>query len=426
MRWALAKKRWVNTTVRIVLSLGLLYAIYLVTTRAVGLWYFRQGTPEGMQKAIQWDPRNPEYHVALARLLQLSAEGEILDQTIRLYEAAVRLSPRRADYWAELGGAYELAGRPEDVQGAYERAQQLFPNSPEINWSLGNYYIRAGKLPQALQAFRKTLLGDPGKRRAAFDLAWRATGDGNLILAEMIPARTDILFEYLNYLAETQRLDATGNVWAKILELGSPFEPQSAFPYLDALIRQQRIDELAAAWATLAARNPGRIRSHPADPNLITNGDFESEILNGGLDWRVSPVEGVFVSVDSLAFFDGAHSLKIQFDGKHNVDYSQVFEYVPVKPNAPYRFMGYMRVQGITTDSGPRFQIQDAYDSSKLSLSTDNLVGTSSWSPQQLEFKTGPKTRLLVIRVVRPASRKFDNQIGGTVWIDRLSLTAKG
>ncbi len=86
--------------------------------------------------------------------------------------------------------------------------------------------------------------------------------------------------------------------------------------------------------------------------------------------------------------------------------------------------MGYMRVQGITTDSGPRFQIQDAYDSSKLSLSTDNLVGTSSWSPQQLEFKTGPKTRLLVIRVVRPASRKFDNQIAGTVWIDRLSLTA--
>jgi tetratricopeptide (TPR) repeat protein len=413
-----------NVTARILLSLGLLYSMYLITTRAVALWYFRQGTPEAIQKAIKWDPHNPEYDVTLARLLQLSAEGETLDETIRLYETAVRLSPHRADYWAELGGAYELAGRHEKAQRAYERAQQLFPNSPDINWSLGNYYIRAGKLQQALQSFRKTILGDPEKRRAAFDLAWRATGDANLILAEMIPARTDIMFEYLNYLAETQRIDEAGKAWAKILALGSHFEPQAAFPYLDALIRQQRIDELAAGWAALAARNPARIRQHQADPNVITNGGFESEILNGGLDWRVLPVEGVLVSVDSLGFFDGTHSLKIQFDGKHNVDYSHVFEYVPVKPNTLYRFMGYLRAQAITTDSGPGFQIQDAYDSSKLSLSTDNLVGASNWSPQHLEFKTGPKTRLLVIRVVRPASRKFDNQIAGTVWIDRLSLIA--
>ncbi len=130
------------------------------------------------------------------------------------------------------------------------------------------------------------------------------------------------------------------------------------------------------------------------------------------------------MSVDSLAFFDGTHSLKIQFDGKHNVDYAHVFEYVLVKPNTQYRFVGYMRAQAITTDSGPRFQIQDAYDSSKLSLATDNLVGTSSWLPQQLEFQTGSKTHLLVIRVVRPRSRKFENQIAGTIWIDRLSLVA--
>jgi hypothetical protein len=419
---ALAEVRWLASTVRIVLSLGLLYSIYLVSTRAIALWYFRQGTPEGVQKALQWDPRNPQYHVALARLLPLSAEGEVLAETIRQYETAVRLSPHQAHYWAELAGAYEWAGRLGDAQRAYERAQQLFPNSPEINWSLGNYYIRAGEFHQALPAFRRTILGDPAKRRAAFDLAWRASGDANLILAEMIPARIDILFEYLDYLAETERIDAAGQAWARILELGSPFEPQAAFPYLDALIRQQRIDELTAAWAALAVRNPGRIRQHSTDRNAITNGDFESEILNGGLDWRASPVEGVVVSVDSRNFFDGTHWLKIQFDGKHNIDYAHVFQYVPIKPNTLYRFAGYMRAQAVTTDSGPRFQIQDAYDSSKLSLSTDNLVGTSNWSPQQLEFKTGPKTRLLEVRVVRPPSRKFDNQIAGTVWIDHLSL----
>jgi len=58
-----------------------------------------------------------------------------------------------------------------------------------------------------------------------------------------------------------------------------------------------------------------------------------------------------------------------------------------------------------------------------LFLSTENDVGTSSWSLQQLDFKTKADTRLLVVRVARPPSEKLDSQIGGTVWIDGVSLT---
>jgi hypothetical protein len=101
-----------------------------------------------------------------------------------------------------------------------------------------------------------------------------------------------------------------------------------------------------------------------------------------------------------------------------------VLLYVPVNPQTVYEFTGYLRVQGITTDSGPRFQICDAYDAGKLSLTTENLVGSSGWSPQRLEFRTGTDTHLLVVRVDRPASRKFDNQIAGTVWVDGVSLKA--
>jgi len=233
-----------------------------------------------------------------------------------------------------------------------------------------------------------------------------------------------IYFQYLNYLAQTQRLDAAREAWERLLELKLPFEPRQAFPYLDALIQAQRVDDLTAAWAVLEERHPTQIRKRAYDPNLITNGDFESDILNGGLGWRVRPVEGVVVSVDNLTFFDGTRSLRIAFDGKHNADYRHVFHYIPVKPNSLYRFLGYMRVQGITTDSGLRFELEDAYDRRRLYLTTENLIGTSSWSPQQLEFKTGPDTRLVLLRVVRPSSRKFDNLITGTAWVDRVSLNA--
>ena len=141
------------------------------------------------------------------------------------------------------------------------------------------------------------------------------------------------------------------------------------------------------------------------------------------MDWRISPIEGVVVSVDSVNFFDGTHSLRIRFDGKHNPSYENIFQYVPVKPSTTYRFSGYMRVQDLTTDSGLRFQFFDADDTTKLIFESDNLVGNSGWLPQQAEFTTGPATRLLVLRVTRPASRKFDSQISGTAWIDRISLS---
>jgi hypothetical protein len=79
-------------------------------------------------------------------------------------------------------------------------------------------------------------------------------------------------------------------------------------------------------------------------------------------------------------------------------------------------------VQGIATGSGPRFQLFDAFDLGSLSESTENMVGTSGWSWQQLEFETNADTRLLIVRVARPPSNKLDNQISGTVWIDRVSL----
>ena len=419
---ARAEKRRLGLLVRVCISGVLLYGGYLVAAQAMAEWHFRRHTSTEISKAIRWDPRNPAYYEARARVLRASLEGVDINEVIRLHEAATRLEPDRAEYWAELAGSYEWAGREEEARRAYERARQLFPNSPNINWKLGNFYIRAGRIPEALQAFRKTLSGDPEMRRPAFDLVWRAGVDAGLILQEMIPPDTGILLAYLHYLGETHRLDEAGPVWAELLGQRAPVEPQAAFPYLDALLQYERAAELKAAWAALMQRSRSGVHHLSPDGNLITNGSFEGEILNGGLDWRVLSVEGAVVSVDNLVFFDGTRALRIRFDGQHNLVYSHVLQFVPVEPDSLYRFTGYVRAEGITSDSGPRFQIADAHNTARLSVSTEGVVGTLGWSPLQLQFQTGPETRLLLIQVVRPPSRLLDGRISGTVWIDRLSL----
>jgi len=76
----------------------------------------------------------------------------------------------------------------------------------------------------------------------------------------------------------------------------------------------------------------------------------------------------------------------------------------------------------ITTDSGLGLQVCDAYNLGNIFVSSENLVGTSGWSEQHAEFTTFADTRLLLVRVIRPASNKLDNQIAGAVWIDDIRL----
>ena len=81
------EKRWLNRSVRAGLALGLLYCVYLVTTQAIAYWYFRDGTPDSIRKAIRFDPRNPLYYAQLARVLLYSPEGGDLAEVIRALRA---------------------------------------------------------------------------------------------------------------------------------------------------------------------------------------------------------------------------------------------------------------------------------------------------------------------------------------------------
>jgi len=399
------------------------YSIYLVTRQGIAAWYFQQGSPEAIQSAIAWDSGNPRYYDALASLMQSYAANEKPGDLIRLQETAARLSPYDAYYWVDLGAAYEWTGRSAEAARAFKRAQQLFPNSPNINWRLANFYIRDHDVTDGLRCLQKVLLGSSVPRRDVFLLATNATRDNGEILDETLPRHATYFFDYINFQISMNRIDAAEQTWARLLELHLPFGFREAFPYLDALIQHQEVGPLLQAWSTLGERFPEQIRPRALPGDSVLNGNFEFEILNGGLDWRVTPVEGATVSLDSEGPREGFRSLRIDFDGTRNLDYYHVVQFVPLRPGTRYNLSMNVRGKGITTDSGPRFQVYDAYDMARLFLSTENLVGNYGWTSQNIEFNTPADTRLLVVRVARPASRKFDSHLAGTIWISHVSLT---
>ena len=406
----------------------MLLCAYSATKRGVAAWYFQKKSPRALQAAIRWDPGNAQSYDALATMRHFYADSDNPDEQVKLYERAVSLSPQNALYWANLGTALDWEGNRNEALRAFEHSKELFPNSPDINWRLANFYVRGGKTVEALHTLREVLQSGEVPQQDVFALAERATEDKKVILEEMVPDRAPILLGYLNYQAsrnDRDDLPAAEQAWKKLLALKQPFDLRESFFYLEALIRNRQTERLAEAWSALEKRFPAKVGSLRVAPNLVTNGSFESDILNGGLDWRVVPMEGVAVSIDSSDSVDGARSLRIEFDGTQNVDYGHVLQYVFVRPNTRYQFYGRMRTQSITTDSGPRFQIFDAYDFARMLAAADNALGTSGWTEQRLEFHTPGDTRLLVIRIARPPSGKFDNKISGTAWIDKVRLVAE-
>ena len=68
----------------------------------------------------------------------------------------------------------------------------------------------------------------------------------------------------------------------------------------------------------------------------------------------------------------------------------------------------------ISTDSGPRLEVYDAYNAAALDKVTDDLTGsTDGWMPLLLDFAALPKTELIVVRPTRLPSTKFDILISG-------------
>jgi len=371
-----------------------------------------------LQKAIQLEPSNAEYRDLLGRNLALS--GISLDDAIANYQIAVRLNPHVARYWLDLAGAYQVAGRTREQEESVNRAVEAEPTAPHVAWEAANFFLVQGERDRALRHFRVVLANDPEAVDSALQLCWRATGNAKQILDQALPPRPDLYLSFLRLLIDKQETAAAKNVWDRLIGLNQAFLTQLAFPYLRFLIAQQEVAAAQTAWQQLAAFDRSLQPYLPSQKNLIVNGGFEENLLDGGFDWWYEPRPHVILAIDTSEFHSGTRSLSITFDGQ-SASEAGISQFIPVKPNAAYEFSAEFKAGELETASGPRFAIADAYSSAFYVL-TDDVMGTNPWRLQQAKFQTGPNTNLVLLKIVRQPAGPL---IRGKLWIDDLRLVEK-
>jgi tetratricopeptide (TPR) repeat protein len=330
------------------------------------------------------------------------------------------LDPYEARYWLDLAGAYQVAGRTSEQGESVEHAVEADPTTPHVAWEAANFFLVQGDQERALRNFRVVLANDPEAVDSALQLCWRATGDANQILDRALPRRPDLYFSFLSLLISKQEVAAAENVWNHLIALNQEFSTKLAFPYFRFLIAKQEVAAAQTAWQQLAGVNRSLQPYLPSRANLIVNGGFEENVLNGGFDWWYESNPHAALAIDTSEFYSGTRSLSVTFDGLNPGD-AGILQFIVVKPHTDYEFSAESRTEDIESASGPRFAIVDAYTNASYVL-TDDLLGTNPWRAQHARFQTGPNTNLVLLKIVRQPGVPL---IRGKLWIDNLRLAEK-
>ena len=395
-------------------------ALYLQFALRAFLAAHLAATPNlsNLNRAIRLEPSNAEYRELLGRNLALS--GASLDEAISDYRTAIHLDPYEARYWLDLAGAYQVAGRTSEQGESVEHAVEADPTTPHVAWEAANFFLVQGDQERALRYFRVVLANDPEAVDSALQLCWRATGDANRILDQALPRRPDLYLSFLRLLISKQEVAAAENVWNHLIALHQEFSTKLAFPYFRLLIAKQEVAAAQTAWQQLAGVDHSLQPYLPSRENLIVNGGFEENVLNGGFDWWYESNPHAALAIDTSEFYSGTRSLSVTFDGLNPAD-AGILQFVVVKPNTGYEFSAQSRTEDIQSASGPRFSIVDAYTNASYVL-TDDLLDTNPWHEQHARFQTGPSTNLVLLRIVRQPGVPL---IRGKLWIDDLRLVEK-
>ncbi|MGB8888950.1 MAG: carbohydrate binding domain-containing protein [Candidatus Korobacteraceae bacterium] len=378
---------------------------------------YTQLTVPALQKATRLDPLNSQYAHMLGRIYLYQEQDFAAARTAMAHATA--LNPYDARYWLDLASIAQVTGDSQAEEADLERAQRVEPTMPDTSWEVANFYLLRGNLPMAFRNFATVEQYSPQLRKQAVRASWRAQPNIDLLL-QYVPHTVEALSAVLNVMYEQQKFPEAAKVWQALVALKQPVGADYVLAYLGTLLSHEHrlSDQAQQVWKDFLTTNP-EMAEYVAPNNLVVNGGFEHDVLDGGFDWHHAEHPYVKLAQESAISHSGSRSLSVSFDGNGIQDFG-IFQYVPVKPNSRYRLQAYVRADNILGSSGPRLAVTDPYDASHRFYTGDDILGSSLWSAQTGSFSTGPDTHMVAIALLRDPP--YD-PIHGHLWLDDVSIT---
>jgi hypothetical protein len=241
--------------------------------------------------------------------------------------------------------------------------------------------------------------------------------DPDALLRDVVPGRTDSLIAFLELMGSKQETEGAIKTWEQLVRLHEKFQNQYLYDYVRYLIAVHRPDAAMTAWEQTAGIL-GLSAYLPTEDNLVVNGDFSLDILNGGFDWTYVNRIGVHPLLDSSDFRQGHRSLSLTFEGP-GINDAGIQQLIPVRGATTYEFSAYYKSADFEGAGGPQIVLRDAYTGAPL-FASDPLNDADFWKEVHSKVTTPDSTTLLVLAIERfPAG----SPIRGKLWLGDFELS---
>lgn len=359
------------------------------------------------------------YHYLLGLLYYAAHDKSGIDQAINRYLLSLKREPSNGKTWLALARAYMDNNNMEHAEYAVRRAVDTERNNPRIIWEAGVFLLLLDEAEDAIKLFRRYISMIPSEQENVYAICYTMGVEPRHILSNLIPEDYNFHKRYMRFLINNKLLNESYEAWENIKAL-NPERPEY-LNYSDFLIEMGEIKKGRIIWDDFVKRFR-ILRNAKSTDELLWNGDFELEIENGGFDWKIGRADGVRVFRDKDIKMKEYASLSAIFDGKHNPGIYIARQIVPVERKQSYKVTGYIRTENLTTRNGVFIEVA-GYKCNPFSKTTEVFTGTNLWRRIELEFAIPDNCTTISVGIKRESSEKFDNKIGGNIWVDSISMT---
>ena len=381
------------------------------------------GSPDSAEiaaTAISLAPSSPRGYWLSGAILKRAFDDQSLAAAIDRYEKAVRHSPNHYRSWAELGRINEQAGRYEQAESAFRQAISLAPEYTIPHWQAGNFYLRRGRISEAVSEFNSAAKHSSPYRIQVFSTAWSVLGQDTRQVEQFLTDSGDSKATLAYFYGSIDRPEDAIRVWNMI-------EPDRRPLYkwqVNALARDllgHRSYRGALEFSRQAGIDPD------ARPEMITNGDFELPIKSSEshlrFDWTLARLDGrIDVSADGATMHGGRRSLKFGLRGYGKPQFHVLEQAVAVVPGERYRLSFWMRTENLSGGSLPFIEVRNAKNDQMIGASPAFATGTNDWQRIDIDIAI-PEGRDGIYLISGREPCPEECPITGIFWLDDFSLT---
>jgi hypothetical protein len=384
-----------------------------------------EGELEAAQAAVRLAPADPWTHWMVASLKKRSLLPGEMEEAVRQYEEAVRLSPNDYRFWVDLGRAREDMGDRAGGEKALRRAVELAPSYALPRWYLGNLLLRAGRVEDGFAELRRAAEADAKLRPQLFNAAWALYAQNIDEIKRVVGDSAAARAEFTIYLLGRQRLDDALGLWSSLKPAEKREQALAGDALMKSLVEQKRYKTALTLLNELSSGN------NPTTIAQFVNGSFENDVETAGssvFNWQIKSLPEAQIAIDGSTGHGGARSLRILFRATSTLAFDNVAQLVVVEPSTQYHFECFARATDLKSGAMPFIEIIDGMDGTTVLGASQQLApGTYDWQPVTIDFKTPPKTEAIRVRIGRgTCGGDAVCPIFGMVWYDDFNLKITG